>query len=104
MRTSYIYAASGRDSIEFYLEHDRRRYYLFSTRFDYCVFTCFRNGVQLRNVFSGTRNPLMNHIKERIIKSVKYIESEYRLNVLSQNISNRRKRIPAYYPADEEIA
>lgn len=104
MSTSYIYAASGRDSLEFYLEHNRRRYYLFSTRFDYWLFDCFKNGVQLRRIFSGSRNPLMNHIKNRVIKSVKYVESEYRLNVLSQNISNRRKRKSAYYPDGEYVA
>lgn len=104
MKASFIYATSGRNALEFYLEHNRRRYYLFSTRFDYWLFNCFKDGVQLRHIFSGSRNPLMNHIKERVIKSVKYVESEYRLNVLSQNISNRKKRKPAYYPDDEYIA
>lgn len=104
MSTSFIIACSGRDSLEYYLECGRKRYYLFSTRFDYRLFDYFKSGVQLRHIFSGSRNPQLSHLKDRLIKSVKYIETEHRLNVLSQNISNRKKRSTPYYPADEDIA
>ena len=104
MKTSYLIAASGRDSLEYYLECERRRYYLFSTRFDYWLFDYFKGGVQLRHIFSGSRNPQLSHLKERLIKAVKYVEAEHRLNVLSQNISNRKKRSAIYYPAEQDIA
>ena len=104
MRTSYIIASSGRDSLEYYLECDRRRYYLFSTRFDYWLFDYFKSGVQLQHIFSGSRNPQLSHLKERLIKAVRYVEAEHRLNVLAKNISNRKKRSAAYYPYDEDIA
>lgn len=100
MKTSYIRACCGRDSIEYYLEYDRKSYYLFSTRFDYWLFDYFRSGVRLEHIFSGSRNPLLSHIKDRLIKAVRYVEAEHRLNVLSQNIGNRKKRIPERYYED----
>ena len=104
MSTSYIFAVSGRDRADYYLECERRRYYLFSTKFDYRTFDYFRNGVRLDDIFSMNRSAALSHLKKRLIKAVHYAETEHRITVLDQSRLCRKRRTAPYYPEDEDIA
>lgn len=104
MKTSYIFAVSGRDRTDYFLECERRRYYLFSTKFDYRNFEYFKNGVRLECIFSMNRSVQLSRLKNRLIKAVRYAETEYRISVLERSSHGRKRRAEPYYPEDEEIA
>lgn len=71
--------------LDFYLENDGRQYYLYSTpKFSIRVFKEYSGGKRIDYVFRGSRAYNSQNTKERLIRTLTYIEKEQCLSLLNR--------------------
>ena len=71
--------------LDFYLENNGRQYYLYTTpKFSIRVFKEYSGGKRIDYVFRGSRAYNSQNTRERLVRTLTYIEKEQRLSLLNK--------------------
>lgn len=80
--------------IDFYLKIDRdesKGIYLFTTDyFSYSVYDTYIKGKRIDEMYGNTSKVRQQNIKERILRSLRYIEQEYSIEIFERS----KKKLP----------
>lgn len=72
-------------SLDFYMGVRNEKFYMFTTTYySYGIYSIYRNGVMIGDVFRNTRNTRQQKLNERIIRMAKYIELENSITVFNK--------------------
>ena len=102
MNTTIYCVAPENGGMSFYLEADGQQYFLYHTpKFSIRVFNEYNSGKHIDTVFRGSRAYNSQNTKERLIRTLAYIEKEQNISVLNKTErakqrSPRRKRTEDY--------
>ena len=106
MNTTIYCTAPRKGGLSFYLEADGQRFFLYHTpKFSMRVFKEYNGGKHIDMVFRGSRAYNSQNTRERLIRTLAYIEKEQNISVLNKTErakqrSPRRKRTKDF---DEEL-
>ncbi len=85
--------------LDFYLIMNGEEIYMFSTNFySSTIFHDYKGGRDLNFVFRNTKEYRQENIKKRIIRTLRYIEMEYDVQLLTKTKVRQQKQSRHCYP------
>ena len=95
MKTKIYCIVSDKGIHSFYLQHNSKRYYLFSQNYRKGVHKYYSNGVSLKDAINfnkSHRDEAVTHTMEKLPAYIKYIEKEYDIAVYKKTkVKNSKK-------------
>ncbi len=87
------------NQLDFYVNMGNEEVYLFSTDyFTHPIYDAYKNGQRVEDIIQKTKHHRQQYLKDRIIRSLRYIEQEYEVAFFNKSHdkaagkSNKRSR------------
>ena len=85
--------------LDFYLSMNDEEIFMFSTSFySSTIFRDYKDGRDLSFIFRNTKEYRQENIKKRIIRTLRYIEMEYDVQILTKTKVRQQKQFRHCYP------
>ncbi len=85
--------------LDFYLIMNEEEIFMFSTSFySSTIFNDYKDGRNLSFIFRNTKEYRQENIKKRIIRTLRYIEMEYDVQLLNKTRIGQQKKSRKHYP------
>lgn len=101
MKTKIYCIISDKGIHSFYLQHNSKRFYLFSQNYRKGVHKYYKNGVSLEDAINfnkSHRDEAVTHTMEKLPAYIKYIEKEYDIAVYKKTkVKNNKRTSPRVF-------